>query len=180
MKGIIFTAFLDMSEELYGYRLVDELIEESNLPSKGVYTAIGTYPHSEMETLLVNLSRKVNAPPCSLLETFGKHLFGVLSKTYPYFFARTTTSFELLMSVDSHIHVEVRKLYPDAELPHFEVTRVAENILWMDYYSDRNMNALAYGLIQQCIRHYGEKATISQQVLEEKRNATRFEIVIEP
>lgn len=180
MKGIIFTAFLDMSEELYGYKLVDELIEESNLPSKGVYTAIGTYPHSEMVTLLVNLSRKVNAPSSSLLEIFGKHLFGVLSKTYPYFFTRKATTFDLLMSVDSYIHVEVRKLYPDAELPHFEVTLVDKNTLWMDYYSDRKMNALAYGLIQQCILYYGEKATISQQVLEEKQNAIRFEIVIEP
>lgn len=180
MKGIVFTEFLGMSEALYGYKLVDELIEESNLPSKGIYTTVGTYDHAEIVSLLINLSKKVNVPPNILLKTFGNHLFIALEKNYPHFFVGTKKSFDLLRQVDSHIHVNVKKLYPDAQLPHFEVVDVDDKTLWMDYYSDRNMGDLAYGLIEQCIVYYGEKATISQQILEEKGNAIRFEIVIEP
>lgn len=180
MKGIVFTEFLGMSEALYGYKLVDELIEESNLPSKGIYTAVGTYDHTEIVLLLTNLSKKVNVSANILLKTFGNHLFIALAKNYPHFLVGTKKSFDLLRQIDSHIHINVKKLYPDAQLPRFEVVDVDEHTLWMDYYSDRNMGDLAHGLIEQCIVYYGEKATISQQVLEEKENSIRFEIVIEP
>jgi hypothetical protein len=178
MKGIVFTEFLKMSEEFYGYQLVDSLIEESNLPSKGIYTAVGTYHHSEIVTLLMNLSKKVNVPPNTLLRTFGNYLFLALFKTYPRFFIGSDCAFDLLEKVDSSIHINVKKLYPDAELPHFEIQRVNENTLWMDYYSDRHMGDLAHGLIEQCIAHYGEKAHISQHVIGDKPNAIRFEIVL--
>ena len=35
MKGIVFTEFLEMVEEKYGYEVVDQIIEESKLPSGG-------------------------------------------------------------------------------------------------------------------------------------------------
>lgn len=180
MKGIVFTQFLSMSEQLYGYKVVDEIIEESNLPSQGIYTAVGTYDHSEIVTLLVNLSKKVSVPPAILLRTFGRHLFVGLANTYPHLLQGTEKAFDLLKLIDSHIHVNVLKLYPDAQLPHFEITQVDDITLWMDYTSERNMGELAHGLIEQCIVHYGQKANVSQQVLEDKVNTIRFEIVIEP
>ena len=45
MKGMVFTELLDMVEDKFGIDMVDSIIEDADLPvSKGVYTAVGTYP----------------------------------------------------------------------------------------------------------------------------------------
>jgi len=75
MKGIVFTEFLDMVEKKFGYEVVDQIIGDSNLNSKGVYTSVGTYPHSEVVQLLMNLSDKVKIDPRILRKEFGKYLF---------------------------------------------------------------------------------------------------------
>jgi hypothetical protein len=48
MKGIVFTEFIEMVEQRFGYEIVDELLTETELPSGGAYTAIGTYSHHEI------------------------------------------------------------------------------------------------------------------------------------
>ena len=60
MKGIVFTEFLELVEDTFGLETVEEIIEKSNLPSKGAYTSIGTYAFSEMLSLLKHLSEKTN------------------------------------------------------------------------------------------------------------------------
>lgn len=62
MKGVIFTSFLDMVEEKFNYETVDTIINNSDLPSGGAYTAIGTYSHKEIVTLVVELSNRINFP----------------------------------------------------------------------------------------------------------------------
>ena len=46
-------------------------------------------------------------------------------------FANATNGFEFLQSVDQEIHVEVLKLYPDAELPSFRNELLSEHVLQM-------------------------------------------------
>ena len=60
MKGIIFTEFLDLVEEKFGLTMVDQIIQQSNLKSRGVYTSVGTYEFSEMLQLLNHLSKNTN------------------------------------------------------------------------------------------------------------------------
>jgi len=73
MKGIIFVEFLEMVEGIIGAEATEELIEESNLPSKGVYTTVGTYDDAEIVSLLVNLQKRTNLPIPDLLQTFGAY-----------------------------------------------------------------------------------------------------------
>ena len=103
---------------------MDDLIEASDLPSGGAYTAVGTYDHKEMQSLVANLSAQSNTPPNELLDLFGQHLIGRFKASFPDFFKTAATLFDFLESIDSHIHVEVRKLYPDAELPEFRAERL--------------------------------------------------------
>ena len=42
MKGIVFSEFLDLVEVKFGLEMVDKIIDQSNLESKGVYTSVGT------------------------------------------------------------------------------------------------------------------------------------------
>ena len=50
MKGIVFTEFLEMVETKFGLETVDNIIENSDLKSEGIYTSVGTYDFNEMVT----------------------------------------------------------------------------------------------------------------------------------
>ncbi|MEZ4883670.1 MAG: heme NO-binding domain-containing protein [Chitinophagales bacterium] len=160
MKGVVFTEFLEMVEDKFGYETVDSIIVKSEIKSQGAYTSIGTYPSSEMFALVEQLSDEQNIPIPTLLNAFGNYLFHRFAKIYSFVFEGMKTSFELLESIEQHIHVQVKKLYPDAELPNFSVRREGANRLVMMYQSERAMGDLAVGLIQGCLEHFGETASI--------------------
>ena len=65
--------------------------------------------------------------------------------------------------MERHIHIEVRKLYPDAELPAFEYSRPMEGTLIMTYQSHRAMADFAEGLILGCIEHFGEPIALERE-----------------
>jgi len=177
MKGIVFTEFLDMVEQEFGYTLVDQIITESDLPSNGIYTAIGTYDFSEMIQLLTGLHKHTKIPVPTLLNSFGQYLFGTFIKVYPHFFEMVDSAFQLLESIEKHIHVEVLKLYPEAELPSFETELVSPLHLNMIYRSERKMADFAEGLIQKALEHYNEEATITNTALNSDGSEVLFSIL---
>lgn len=175
MKGVVFTEFIEMVEGRFGLAMVDRIIEAAQLPSSGVYTAVGTYDYMEMVHLVNALSAATGAPQTDLVKAFGRHLFERFSVAYPSVFAGVTSTFEFLLSIERHIHVEVRKLYPDAELPSFSYEEVSAERLVMVYHSRRPFADLAEGLIQGCIAHYAETMELGRENLEVGRmNRIRF------
>ena len=160
MKGVIFTEFLDLVEDKFGLEVQDAIIEKCDLPSGGSYTAVCTYDHSEIATLVSKLSEKSGVPVPDLLQIYGEHLFGRFTVLYGRFFDGPMTAFEFLESVESYIHVEVVKLYPTAQLPRFETKRSSDDTLEMIYHSDRHLEDIAQGLIRGCLKHFGEDAEI--------------------
>jgi hypothetical protein len=168
MKGIVFTEFLSMVESLHGLDMVDDIIEMSDLPSGGAYTAVGTYDHTEIVSLVCNLSKETSTPVPALLQAFGSHLFHSLAKAYPNFVQRTTDPLEFLEQVETYIHVEVRKLYPDAELPSFVCSRPhSDNQLHMVYHSARHMEDVCEGLIKGSLDHFKSNATIERKSIDD-------------
>jgi len=147
MKGLVFSEFIGFVEETFSPEVADDIIDASDLPSGGAYTTVGTYDHMEMLQLVAALSEKSNIPIPELVRSFGKHLFGRLARAYPQFLAGVETSFDFLQRVEDHIHVEVLKLYPDAELPHFECEASQPGRMTMIYRSQRPLADLAEGLI---------------------------------
>lgn len=176
MKGVVFTEFLEMVEEKYNYRMVDTIVSENKLSSDGAYTAVGTYDHSEMVKLIVSLSKHTQEQVPNLLKIFGHYFFDTLKKGYPQFLDATDNAFDFLESIETYIHVEVRKLYPDAELPTFKTQEISENKLEMIYYSERKMSDFAEGLIERSLEYYGEKGTVQKQNIEEDGSIVRFVI----
>lgn len=166
MLGIVFTEFVDMVADAYSEDMVDDLIEAADLPSEGVYTSVGSYDHHEILTLVTALSARTGIPVPDLVRTFGKHLFGRFQARYGGFFEGVTDCFGLLACVENHIHVEVRKLYPDAELPTFACTQLADGGMEMVYRSNKPFADLAEGLIQGAADHFGESLTIERKALQ--------------
>jgi len=176
MKGIVFTEFLDMVEANYGYEMVNHIIEESKLESNGVYTSVGTYHHSEIVQLLSNLSLKSEVDAMVLLKAFGEYLFDTFLKTYPQFFMAEENAFGFLKSIDSHIHVEVQKLYPDATLPKFETIENEDGTLIMIYKSERKMAALAEGLMEKSFAYYKQPHSVEKELIKEDGSEVKFTI----
>jgi hypothetical protein len=174
MKGIVFTEFLDLVEEKFGLEMVDNIIEKANLESEGVYTSVGTYKFSEMLQLLQNLRANTNISIDNLLLTYGEHFFGVLKETYPGLLATYKDPIEMLSSIENHIHVEVRKIYPDAELPKFEVVEKTSNSLVMIYKSSRAMHHFGLGLMNKTFEHFNATATIQLEKIKDDGTEVRF------
>lgn len=173
MKGMVFTSFLEMVENKFSLGIVDQIIESSDLPSGGSYTSVGTYDHNEMIQLIVQLSQRTNIPVTDLIITFGEYLFTQLIELHPQFIQENNSVFSFLQKVDSYIHVEVRKLYPGAELPAFEYDTSVPGTLIMTYRSSRPFADLAEGLIMGCIQYYGEQISIARENLD-AGTAARF------
>src|SRR4051812_29975749 len=79
---------------------------------------------------------------------------------FPKYFAGIDSSFRFLERINNYIHVDVRKLYPEAELPSFECDTSQPGCMRLTYRSSRPFAALAEGLIRGCLVHFGEAADI--------------------
>jgi len=165
VKGLVFTEFMDMVEATYGLDMLDQLLDETQPASGGAYTAVGTYDHNELVAMLGCLSRRIQAPLPQLLRDFGEQLFGRFVERYPEFFVAPRNSFEFLATVDDTVHGEVRKLYPNAELPSFAFVPDGVDRVTMTYRSCRPFGDLAEGLIAGCAKHFGETLDISREDL---------------
>ncbi len=176
MKGIVFTEFLELVEDKFGLETVDKIIEASNLSSGGVYTAIGTYEFAEMLRLLTHLSNHTHISIDDLLLVYGEHFFTVLASSYPQLIDKYEDPINLLSSIENHIHVEVRKIYPDAELPTFEVLEKTATSLVMIYKSSRAMYNFGLGLMNKTFKHYDSKATIILEKIKKDGTVVKFNI----
>lgn len=174
MKGIVFTEFLELVEDKFGLEMVDSMITNSDLESEGIYTAVGTYSFSEMLQLLQHLSEKTNLSIDKLLLVYAEHFFGVIEESYPGLLATYKDPIDMLSSIENHIHVEVRKIYPDAELPTFEIEEKTENSLTMIYKSSRAMHHFGLGLMNKTFEHFNSKATIVLEKIKEDGTEVRF------
>jgi hypothetical protein len=174
MKGIVFTEFLELVEDKFGIEMVDKIITSSDLKSNGIYTSIGTYSFSEMLQLLQNLSSNTGASIDDLLLVYAEHFFSVIENSYPGLLATYKDPIEMLSSIENHIHIEVRKIYPDAELPVFIVEEKTENTLTMVYKSSRAMHHFGLGLMNKTFEHFKSSAEIVLEKIKEDGTEVRF------
>jgi hypothetical protein len=176
MKGVVFTEFLGLVEQKFSADMVDDIIDDADLPHGGAYTAVGTYPFPEMVALIVALSKRTGLAVPVLIHTFGQYLFGRFFVLYPAFINACDSTIELVSHIEQVIHTEVRKLYPDAELPAFEVESHTAQRLSVVYRSPRCLADLAVGLIDGAVAHYGEQGHLhlTREALDAEGTAVRF------
>lgn len=176
MKGIVFTEFLDLVEERFGLEMVDAIISQSKLESKGVYTSIGTYSFSELLQLLQNLKIQTGISIDNLLLIYGEHFFSVIETNYKDLLSSYNDPIEMLSSIENHIHVEVRKIYNDAELPTFIIKEKTKKTLILIYKSSRSMHHFGLGLMNKTFEHFNSKATIILEKI--KKDGTEVKFII--
>ncbi len=168
MKGIVFTEFMEMVEHTFSAEVLDEVIDQAELPNSGAYTSVGTYDHEELVRMVVALSEQVQMPVEQLIRSFGRHLFGRFFQLYPAFFQHVSDVLSFLNGIETIIHSEVRKLYPEAQLPSF-VCQLTDSGIDMVYHSPRHFEELAHGLIEGAVAHFKTPYLIERLPLSEDK-----------
>lgn len=176
MKGVIFNILEDFVNEKYGDYFFDALLEKITLRSDGVFVGPGTYPDEDFETLFEAIIKQQNLNTTETLRAFGKYLFFKLMDLYPDYITTDARSF--IKSVDSIIHVEVKKLYPAAILPSFDYEDVNEKTLRMIYKSKRKYADLLDGLLDGTSEYYSNSISFKRvsDKMEEDIQVCEYEI----
>lgn len=176
MKGLVFTTFYSYCENSYGEDMLDDIIEDAQLPNKGAYTSVGTYPFEQMVSLITALVKRTGKDLRTVLEEFGQYCFSQWVDYAPAHFENRSL-FDILANIDHFHENEVRKLYPDAELPSFQVERRDSSTLTLRYHSCKPLADLASGVIRGAAAHLGEMIEVNHRSITDERGAhVRFEI----
>ncbi len=170
MKGVIFTELIRFMET-QSAAFADEVVRDAALPNDGAYTSVGSYPSAEAMTMVQAASRLSGQSEEELCRQFGNFLFSRFLILYPHITSAYTTAEALLGHVGTHIHDEVCVLYPDSRPPQITVRQDGPRTI-MTYQSHRPMAAIAFGLIQGCMAHYGDPRSISWSASSRGRAAT--------
>lgn len=163
MKGVVFVELIRMAESVMGEEAVDDILDKVELDSDGAFSAVGNYPCSELMTLVGAFGNYLDAPIDALQVKFGNWMFARFVEGYPAFFKGKTDGFDMLDSIEDEVHVEVRKLYPDVELPTFATERPAEGQLKMIYSSERPLQHFCRGMLESCMEHFGHNYTLDMR-----------------
>lgn len=174
MKGIVFTEYIEFVEDSFGFEIAQEMIDSAELTSNAVFTAVGTYDVSEMTKMLDQLSKLTKISISELLKSYGKHLFSRFASFYPHFFPKGIDIFSFISQVDKYIHVEVRKLYPDAELPSIETIVKKDDYIEIVYTSSRKLGDFAHGLLLGACNHFNEDIEIRKEILISDGSKVKF------
>ncbi|WP_299013019.1 heme NO-binding domain-containing protein [uncultured Photobacterium sp.] len=174
MKGIIFTEFLEIVESAFGLDVCQEMLDKAI--DDGVYTAVGSYDHRSLVKLIVSLSKITGVPAENLQEIYGEAVFIRLLKTLPAIKPQHHDTFSFIRNVESHIHTEVKKLYPDATPPKFDFLSQTSTQLIMDYKSARCMSHVCLGLIKGCAKHFNQQLQVSMEPMNKEQSHVRFNL----
>ncbi|MCB0933541.1 MAG: heme NO-binding domain-containing protein [Mycobacterium sp.] len=158
MKGVIFNLLEDVVTNTYGDRTWDELLEQADLD--GVYTSLGSYDDAELMDLVAKAGSALSMSDDDVLRWFGRQAIPEMVERWPAFFAAHQSTLPFLLTLNSVIHPEVRKLYAGAYCPHFDFTSPPDGSLLMGYRSPRKLCGLAHGFILGAGDHYGETLTV--------------------
>ncbi len=163
MKGVIFNILEEMVIEHKGMAVWNDILNQE-MNDEGVYTAGESYPDEKLFALVHAVSKHTNLAIEEVLATFGEFLFGKLAARYPVFIEGAADLKTFLKSIDSVIHVEVKKLYNNPNLPSFTYSEPSSDVLVMYYHSPRKLCLLAEGLIRGAASHYETPIQLSHPV----------------
>lgn len=177
MKGIIFTTLAVMVEEKFGLELWDRVLLEVAPSSEGIYTAGAAYPDSELFAIISCLSKLTQIPANDLITAYGAYLFNKFTTYFPSLILPGISLKEFLKSIDNIIHMEVKKIHPNAALPSLTYEDSVEDELVILYRSPRKLCHLAIGLMQGASKHYQQTCEIKESLcLHKGADHCRFEL----
>jgi hypothetical protein len=160
MKGIVFNLLEEVVTAEHGESTWDALLVAAGVT--GAYSSLGNYPDEELGRIVGAASRALGTPPHDVVRWFGRRAIPLLTRSHPAFFAPHRRTLDFLLTLNTIIHPEVRKIHADAVVPEFEFETPEPGVLRIGYRSPRRLCALAEGFIEGAADHYAEVVTIEQ------------------
>jgi Haem-NO-binding len=164
MKGIIFNTLESFICEGWGDDTYEEILSLCPLKTKEPFVGPGTYPDTDLVMIASQAAQKLGLPLGDALRAFGHYAFPKLATKVPALVDKNAGAKAFLLSIDSVVHVEVRKLYPHAITPKFDYDDIdKKNALIIHYSSKRQMCTLMEGLIDGVAEYFGTTIRYEQR-----------------
>ena len=164
MKGVIFNLFEEFVVENWGEEAFEVILDECDLETEEAFVGPGTYPDGDLLQLVGKAVEKVGISLPDAVRAFGKWILPRLMEQVP----DSMTAFDhpkpFLQTIHDVIHVEVRKLYKDAQPPAFTYQDPAPDRLIITYRSPRRMYDLMDGLIDGVGDHFNSPIEFTREI----------------
>ncbi|TMF41180.1 MAG: heme NO-binding protein [Chloroflexi bacterium] len=160
MKGVVFDLLERTIVAEHGEDAWDDLLATTGLT--GAYTSLGSYPDGQFRRLVDEAAVSFGMSPQDVIRWFGRKALPMLAASYPEFFTPHTSTRPFLLTLNDIIHPEVRKVYPGADVPWFDISATADGALVMGYQSQRRLCSFAEGLITGAADYFAEDVAIDQ------------------
>ena len=154
MKGVVFNLVESFICDGWGEDKYEEILSLCPLKTKEPFVGPGTYPDSDLMLMVTKAAEILGVEVEDAVRAFGHYCFPKLSAKLPELVARHDHPFDFLMSVEDAIHVEVRKLMPNALTPSFRYRREDETHMVLEYRSPRKLCAFLEGLLDGVAEHF--------------------------
>lgn len=154
MKGIIFNLLEQFVVENWGAETYEKILAKCPLTTREPFVGPLTYPDGDLLAIVGAVCGELGVTTQDALRAFGRFAFPRLASRHPELVKGRVDPLALLLSVENVIHVEVRKLYPDAITPEFEFESLKAGSLVMRYRSRRRLCPLVVGLIEGVAEHF--------------------------
>lgn len=144
MKGVLFNVVEDVVTEAFSADVWDDVVEHAGV--SGAYTSLGNYPDEELGSVVEATASAAGQTVPDALRLAGHLGFAHLVRRAPDLLDGLDGWRAVLTALDDIIHPEVRKIYPDADVPGFATEPDGSGLL-VTYTSRRALCALAEGLM---------------------------------
>ncbi len=148
MKGAIFKLLEDFVVTNHGPDAFDDLLDETELETTEPFVGPGNYPAGDLLALVGTATQKYNVGVDDLLRAFGKHSFPALANSVPTLIEGMNDPVTFLLSLESVIHTEVRKLDRDASPARFTASQLSPTEVLLKYESPFGLFALVEGFLE--------------------------------
>ncbi len=158
MKGVIYNAVEDAAGRAFRDDGWDDTIGRAEVD--GSYTSLGNFDDEELAAIVGALP---DGPAVRSLNVCGGWGSTVSRSSWRPFPTSSTRSLkDFLPALNHMIHPEVRKLYPGATPPDFDISPIGDQIISMQYDPDHELCFLAEGLKIGVTPHLGRTLHIDQ------------------
>ena len=162
MRGLVLNLLEEVVQRERGADFWDDIVDEAAV--SGAYTALGTYPDSDLLDLASAVARRVGTDTSAVFRHIGLQGFDILARRYPELVETHVDVRSFLSTLNQVTHPIARRLEPGVVVGdfEFETSEPSLGVLELVYRSERGWCDLAEGLILGAARHFLQQVDVEQ------------------
>lgn len=177
MYGMVNEGIKTFIESNFGAKKWAEICEDAKIDKKE-FVLLEAYPDEMTYKLVSSISKTLNMPPEDVLGAYGKYWISYATSVgYEQLLKMFGPDLKSCLKNLNHMHSHMGSFMPDIRAPRFDVKEVSENVLEVNYISERKgLTPFVKGLFEGLSERYSTKTTISH--LGEENESQKFRITL--